>query len=82
MEAYVSRDRIARGTALNAFAGAVVACLYTPPEYKTLVTTICLVAFVYSIMMHRRLSRLSSSFKKVVLENLKKRAPAEQREEE
>lgn len=81
MEAYVSRDRIARGTALNAFAGAVVACLYAPPEYKTLVTTICLVAFVYSIMMHRRLSRLSSSFKEVVLENLKKHTPAEQREE-
>lgn len=83
MEAYVSRDRIARGTALNAFAGAVVACFYAPFEDKTLVTTICLVAFVYSIMMHRRLSRLSSSFKEVVLKNLKKKhAPAEQREEE
>lgn len=80
MEAYVSRDRIARGTAFNALAGTVVACLYAPPEYKTLITTICLVAFVYSIMMHKRLTRLSSSFKKVVLENLEKYAPSELRE--
>ena len=82
MEGYVSRDRIARGTAFNALAGTVVAYLYASPEYKTLTTTFCFVAFVYSIMMHRRLSRLSSSFKKVVLANLEKRAPAELREEE
>ncbi|VVN05172.1 hypothetical protein [Pseudomonas fluorescens] len=67
---------------VNALACTVVACLYAPPEYKTLITTICLVALVYSIMMHRRLTRLSSSFKKVVLENLEKRAPTKLREEE
>ncbi|MGR3885688.1 hypothetical protein [Pseudomonas sp. 1152_12] len=77
MEAYISRDRIARGTAFNSFAGAIVAFIYTPPEYNTLITTICLIAFGYSIIMHRRLSRLSSSFKEVVLNNLEKHTPLE-----
>ncbi|CRM41564.1 hypothetical protein J1G34_18625 [Pseudomonas sp. Wu6] len=72
MEAYVSRDRIARGAALNAFAGSVTAFFYAPPEYQTVVTVICSVACVYSIIMHKRLRRLSSRFKEVALSNLKK----------
>ncbi|CRM14558.1 MULTISPECIES: hypothetical protein [Pseudomonas] len=72
MEAYVSRDRIARGAALNAFAGALTAFFYAPPEYQTLITVVCSIACVYSIIMHKRLRRLSSRFKKVALSNLEK----------
>jgi len=77
MEAYISRDRIARGATFNSFAGAVTALCYAPPEHKFLVTIICSIACVYSYMMHRRLSRLSSSFKKVALANLQMRTPTE-----
>ncbi|VVM72274.1 hypothetical protein PS645_01825 [Pseudomonas fluorescens] len=72
MEAYVSRDRIARGAALNAFAGATTAFFYAPSEIMTPVLVGCLLMLAYSLLMYKRLRRLSSRFKKVVISKIKK----------
>ncbi|AWA39413.1 hypothetical protein DBV33_12735 [Pseudomonas fluorescens] len=71
MDAYVSRDRIARGATFNAFAGGITALFYAPVEHKHLIIVVCILAFVYSYMMHKRLRRLSSRFKEEALKNLR-----------
>lgn len=71
MEAYVSRDRIARGAALNALAGAITAFAYAPPEIMVPASVGCLLMLVYSLLMYKRLRRLSSRFKKVVNSKIK-----------
>lgn len=71
MEAYVSRDRIARGAALNALAGAIIAFAYAPPEIMVPVSVGCLLMLAYSLLMYKRLRRLSSRFKKVVISKIK-----------
>jgi len=67
MEAYVSRDRIARGAALNAFAGAISALAYAPIEIRIPIFIGCLIMFIYSLFMYKRLRRLSSRFKRVAI---------------
>lgn len=76
METYVSRDRIARGAAFNAFAGGLTALLYAPQQHKLVIFLVCAITFMYSSIMHNRLSRLSSQFKEVVLRNLQAQASA------
>lgn len=72
MEAYVSRDRIARGVALNSFIGVFVSLLCAPPEKRWLLSLVCIVSTVYSLIMYKRLRRLSSRFKKVALLYIRK----------
>lgn len=71
METYVSRDRIARGAAFNAFAGCITALMCASAQHLPIIFLVCAIVFVYSCMMHNRLSRLSSQFKKVVRNNLR-----------
>jgi hypothetical protein len=73
MEAYVSRDRIARGVALNSFAGAITALVYAPCELKNPIFFGCLISFIYSLFMYKRLRRLSSRFKQVALSKMNKK---------
>lgn len=77
MEAYVSRDRIARGMAMNAFCGAVTVALYAPIEWKMQLVSICSVFFVISILAYKRLRRLSSRFKRVVIPHIIKATPSD-----
>jgi hypothetical protein len=72
MEAYVSRDRIARGMALNSFIGAITAYIYAPSTLKSAVTVACLVSLVISLLAYKRLRRLSSRFKRAALSKIKK----------
>ncbi|WP_158664616.1 hypothetical protein [Pseudomonas sp. SWI6] len=71
MEAYVSRDRIARGAALNALAGGITAISYAPTEVKFPIFYGCLIMFIYSLFMYKRLRRLSSRFKRVAISKIK-----------
>lgn len=73
MEAYVSRDRIARGVALNSFAGAITAFIYAPSGHKNPIFIGCLIMLIYSLFMYKRLRRLSSRFKRVTLSKLNKK---------
>ncbi|HGM5580450.1 TPA: hypothetical protein ACKP22_002129 [Pseudomonas putida] len=82
METYVSRDRIARGVAFNAFIGGLTALFYAPQQHKLVIFVACAITFMYSSIMHNRLSRLSSQFKKVVLLNLQAQTPATPRKNE
>lgn len=75
MEAYVSRDRIARGMALNSFAGIFVSLLCAPPEKKLFLALVCVVLTAYSLLMYKRLRRLSSKFKNVALAHIRKTKP-------
>jgi hypothetical protein len=75
MEAYVSRDRIARGVALNSFIGVFVSLLCAPPDKRWLLSLVCIVLTVYSLIMYKRLRRLSSHFKKVALVHIRKTNP-------
>jgi hypothetical protein len=77
MEAYVSRDRIARGAALNAFAGAITALVYAPIEVRTPIFSGCLIMFIYSLFMYKRLRRLSSRFKRVAISKINNKTGAE-----
>lgn len=70
MDAYVSRDRIARGMALNSLASALVSLLVVPCEIKLQVFFTCLIFFLLSIAIWRRLRRLSSTFKRVAIKKL------------
>lgn len=70
-DAYVSRDRIARGMALNAFISAFVFLALLPCEMNKQAFTICIILFLVSIAIWRRLRRLSSRFKQVAIEKLK-----------
>ncbi|SNX61144.1 hypothetical protein SAMN06296273_2598 [Nitrosomonas ureae] len=72
MEAYVSRDRIARGMAFNSFIGAVTAYTYAPCELKSAITITCLASLFVSLFAYKRLRRLSSRFKRAVLPNIRK----------
>lgn len=75
MESYVSRDRIARGVALNSFIGIFVSLLCAPPDKRWLLSLVCIVLTVYSLIMYKRLRRLSSHFKKVALVHIRKTNP-------
>ncbi|EGR4192345.1 hypothetical protein NM092_003676 [Vibrio cholerae] len=70
MDAYVSRDRIARGMALNSLISAFVFLWILPTDVSKSAFIICLVVFLFSIFIWRRLRRLSSTFKKVAIEAL------------
>jgi len=70
MESYVSRDRIARGMALNALCGAIVAWLYAPEPYRMSSVITCLIVTVVSLFMYVRLHRLSSQFKAATVRNI------------
>ena len=70
MDTYVSRDRIARGMALNFFIGGLVSFWVLPCDIKDNVSAICFGVFLMSIFVWRRLRRLSSTFKKVAVERL------------
>ncbi|NHQ59833.1 hypothetical protein G9409_04395 [Chlorobium sp. BLA1] len=70
MDAYVSRDRIARGVAFNSFAGAITTLLYAPSDLKKTIFLGCLISFIYSLFMYKRLRRLSSRFKRVALSKM------------
>jgi len=70
MDAYVSRDRIARGAALNAFAGALTALAYAPVEVRSSIFFGCLILFIYSLLMYKRLRRLSSRFKRAAIDKI------------
>lgn len=72
MEAYVSRDRIARGMALNSFIGAITAYIYAPCELKSAITIVCLASLIISLLAYKRLRRLSSRFKRAVLPKIRK----------
>lgn len=76
MESYVSRDRIARGVALNSFIGFFVSILCAPPDKKLLLSLVCIFFTLYSIMMYKRLRRLSSRFKKVALKHIQQTSPS------
>jgi hypothetical protein len=76
MEAYVSRDRIARGMALNSFIGAITAYTYAPCELKPAITSACIASLFISLLVYKRLRRLSSSFKMAVLPKIRKNSTA------
>jgi len=70
MEAYVSRDRIARGMALNSLIGFFITYSYLKDNLE--ISVICLFSFILSIFIWRRLRRLSKTFKSVAIEQLEK----------
>lgn len=70
MDAHVSRDRIARGLALNSLISAFVFLWILPTNISKDAFIICLVVFLFSIFIWRRLRRLSSTFKRVAIEAL------------
>jgi hypothetical protein len=70
MEAYVSRDRIARGMALNSLIGAFVSFALLTGPLKISVPVACLISFTISLLIWVRLRRLSSRFKRVALAKL------------
>ncbi len=72
MDAYVSRDRIARGMALNSLVLAFVFLNLLPCEINWKAFIICIIVFLVSIAIWGRLRRLSSRFKKVAIEKLVK----------
>jgi hypothetical protein len=76
MEAYVSRDRIARGMALNSFAGIFVSLLCAPPDKMLFLALACVALTAYSLIMYKRLRRLSSRFKRVALEKIRQTPPS------
>ncbi|WP_152618910.1 hypothetical protein [Halomonas sp. KHS3] len=82
MEAYVSRDRIARGMALNSFLGAITAYVYAPCELKSTITIACLASLIISLLAYKRLRRLSSRFKRVVLPKIRKSSTTRESETE
>lgn len=76
MEAYVSRDRIARGVALNSFTGFFVSLLCAPPDKKLFLAFVCIALTGYSLVMYKRLRRLSSRFKSVALKHIRQTKPS------
>ncbi|MDE8601956.1 hypothetical protein M3I01_003325 [Marinomonas sp. RSW2] len=73
MEAYVSRDRIARGMALNSFMCGLASYLFLSGDVKCTAINYCIVIFVISICAWFRLRRLSKAFKTQALIQLRKR---------
>jgi hypothetical protein len=70
MDSYVSRDRIARGMALNSLVGGVVSNTLLPEDVRIEVSILCSVIFLLSVMVWFRLRRLSKSFKRLALSKL------------
>ena len=70
MDAYVSRDRMARGMALNSFISAFVSLWVLPCHIARKAFVVSLIVFFVSILIWRRLRRLSSTFKKVAIKVL------------
>lgn len=70
MEAYVSRDRIARGMALNSLFGGLVSAFFIPDDLRAPVSIACFISFVVSVLVWIRLRRLSSRFKRVAISKL------------
>ncbi|SEG56343.1 hypothetical protein [Marinobacterium lutimaris] len=70
MDLYVSRDRIARGMALNAFVSAFVSLALLPSMINIKAFLICFLVFLISIFVWARLRRLSSRFKRVAIKKL------------
>ncbi|QWL60333.1 hypothetical protein HQ400_20845 [Aeromonas jandaei] len=70
MESYVSRDRMARGMALNSFIGIYVSMLCAPEDVKLQISIFCGIMCIVSILTHKRLRRLSSTFKKQALKKI------------
>ncbi|WHR59270.1 hypothetical protein [Acinetobacter haemolyticus] len=70
MEAYVSRDRIARGMVLNSFIGAIMSAIYLQTPLRTYVSILCLILTIISVLIWVRLRRLSSTFKRVAIVQL------------
>jgi hypothetical protein len=73
MEAYVSRDRIARGMALNCFIGFCISYFSLSGSNQNLTLAICSIFFALSVMSWFRLRRLSQAFKTEALIQLKAR---------
>lgn len=71
MEAYVSRDRIARGMVLNSFIGGVICAIYLQPPLNITASIVCLISTIISVLIWARLRRLSSTFKTVAIAKLK-----------
>lgn len=67
MDSYVSRDRIARGMALNSLVGGVVSITSLPEDIRYEISIVCVVLFLLSVMVWFRLRRLSKTFKRLAL---------------
>lgn len=74
MDNYVSRDRIARGMALNSLVGGVVSITLLPEEVRVEIAIVCVVIFILSVMVWFRLRRLSKTFKRLALSKLELRS--------
>ncbi|KKK67615.1 hypothetical protein LCGC14_2952300 [marine sediment metagenome] len=73
MDIYVSRDRIARGMALNSLLSICAANLALVSNEKDIVESFFLIFFMISILAWLRLRRLSKVFKIQALKNLRRR---------
>lgn len=74
MEAYVSRDRIARGMALNSFIGGYISYIRLTGDTQCIAINYCLAIFVISVLAWFRLRRLSKAFKTQALKQLSQRS--------
>lgn len=73
MESYVSRDRIARGMALNSLAGSCISYITLTGNVQCIVINLSLAVFVISVLVWFRSRRLSKAFKTQALIQLAKR---------
>ncbi len=73
MEAYISRDRIARGMALNSFACGLISHLTLTGKTQHIAVNLSVAVFILSIFAWFRLRRLSKAFKTQALIQLTKR---------
>lgn len=73
MDIYVSRDRIARGMALNSLLSICAANLALVSNEKDIVESFFLIFFMISILAWLRLRRLSKVFKIQALKNLRRK---------
>lgn len=73
MEAYVSRDRIARGMALNSFASGYISWITLTGNTQCIAIKFSVAIFIISVLVWFRLRRLSKAFKTQALIQLSKR---------
>jgi hypothetical protein len=73
MEAYVSRDRIARGMALNSFASGYISYIIFTDKTQSITVNLSIAIFMISVLAWFRLRRLSKAFKTQALIQLSKR---------
>ncbi|EGI71569.1 hypothetical protein [Pseudoalteromonas distincta] len=73
MEAYVSRDRIARGMALNSFAIGCISIVTLAGNTRCIVISLSVAISIISILAWFRLRRLSKAFKTQALIQLSNR---------